>query len=281
MKYTRTKKIRYAIYSSISSAFAYMLRMNILIFILAIIIYLLLDLISKKKDIKENIIKALVIIGFVMISILPASLTKTYFCNKYGLDKSKNFPTTGYLYMGMSEADSSPGWFNMTIGNISYLDIDNANDIYIEKIKERLEYFKNNPFYAIDFYTKKTNSMWAETTFAGVRYNISSSYAVGDNITYEFDENFIKINSYVQIYQKALILVIFICSIIVIIQNRKNISNELILLLTIFIGGFLFHTLWEAKSRYIIPYIIALIPLASVEINKIKIILPKRKEKTK
>lgn len=27
----------------------------------------------------------------------------------------------------------------------------------------------------------------------------------------------------------------------------------------------MFHCLWEAKSRYIIPYIIAVIPLASIE----------------
>ena len=60
---------------------------------------------------------------------------------------------------------------------------------------------------------------------------------------------------------------IFGCSVFVIIQNRKNLSNEIILLLTIFIGGFLFHVLWEAKSRYVIPYIVPLIPIASLEIK--------------
>ena len=139
MKYTRTRKIKYAIFSSISTAFAYMLRMNILIFILAMIIYLILDLISKKESLKHYIIKILVIIGFIIISILPASLTKTYFCNKCGLDKSKNFPTTGYILMGMSESNSSPGWFNMGIVNPAYFDIDNANDIYMENINEKAQ----------------------------------------------------------------------------------------------------------------------------------------------
>lgn len=59
-------------------------------------------------------------------------------------------------------------------------------------------------------------------------------------------------------------------------ESKKNSLDKLILLLTIFIGGFLFHTIWEAKSRYIIPYIVVLIPIASIEINKIKF---KRMEK--
>ena len=39
-------------------------------------------------------------------------------------------------------------------------------------------------------------------------------------------------------------------------------------LITIFIGGFAFHILWEAKSRYIIPYILVLIPISTIVINK-------------
>jgi len=61
------------------------------------------------------------------------------------------------------------------------------------------------------------------------------------------------------------------CCLIALIQNRKNISLELIFLVTIFIGGFSFHILWEAKSRYIIPYILVLIPIASISIDQMKI----------
>ena len=64
---------------------------------------------------------------------------------------------------------------------------------------------------------------------------------------------------------------IFAISLLVIINRRKNITNEAILLIVIFIGGFLFHTIWEAKSRYIILYVVILIPLCSIEIEKHKI----------
>ena len=72
-------------------------------------------------------------------------------------------------------------------------------------------------------------------------------------------------------YQKANLLLITASSLIIIIQNRKKLSLEIIFLLTIFIGGFAFHILWEAKSRYIIPYIVILMPITAVEINKFKI----------
>ena len=51
----------------------------------------------------------------------------------------------------------------------------------------------------------------------------------------------------------------------------SHIVSNIIFLVTIFIGGFAFHILWEAKSRYIIPYIVILIPLASLCINQSKI----------
>lgn len=73
----------------------------------------------------------------------------------------------------------------------------------------------------------------------------------------------------VEFYQKACLLVICIGVIYAFVKNRKNLSYEMIFLLTIFIGGFLFHIIWEAKSRYIIPYILVLMPLAVIK-NRIK-----------
>ena len=52
------------------------------------------------------------------------------------------------------------------------------------------------------------------------------------------------------------------------------------LLCLIFLGGFLFHILWEAKSRYILPYIIILIPVAVQGIQHfIKVTCPKSNQK--
>ena len=183
--------------------------------------------------------------------------------------------------MGMDDQSSTPGWYSGRIVQMSFEDIDKAKIEYKEMLKERTRYLINNPIYTVAFYLEKDSSMWAETTFGAVRYNFSEQF--GDNKYNNIElDNFLKdTNNYVLLYQKALVLLIFVFSAIVIIQKRKNLSNEVLLLLTIFIGGFLFHNIWEAKSRYIIPYIIALIPIASIEIEKIKVTISKKIKRSK
>lgn len=60
-------------------------------------------------------------------------------------------------------------------------------------------------------------------------------------------------------------------TILAIFKYHNDLSNEVLLLIIVLIGGFLFHTIWEAKSRYIISYILVLIPVASISIGKLEL----------
>ena len=260
MKYTETGKIRYPITASILTMFAYMMRMNSLIFIIATVIYLLINLFNEftKRNTKQNLIKILIIAMYIIISIIPSSLVKTYYLNKYNLDKEKEYPNISYFLMAMEESWRGNGWYNEDIGEPALKDPINKKIEYKDRIKERLTYFSKHLDYTFDFYTKKIASMWTENTYSAVRSNIT-----------EENDQIVKITEPLIIFQKASLILMCVCSLIVLIQNRKNLSTDVILLITIFIGGFAFHILWEAKSRYIIPYIITLIPVASICINKI------------
>lgn len=272
MKYVSSEKIKYALFSAICMALAYMLRMNILIFIIAVVIYLFLDIINKKIKLKKTIINVVVIIGFIVLSILPGALIKNYYINKCNFSRRESFPPIGYLYMGMSETEAGSGWYNIyRASSAYYTDAETSKNTYKEGINKRLDYLLHNPIEMRNFYIRKTASMWAENTYGAVIYNLSNTFISLDHINYELDEQILGSESAIRIYQKALIFIIFGASIIIILQNRKNISNEVLLLITIFIGGMLFHTLWEAKSRYIIPYIVVLIPVASIQINKLNL----------
>lgn len=272
MKYVETKKYRWALLSAISISISYILRMNFLIFIIASGIYLILDLIKEKLVLKTIFTKIVTIIIFLAICMLPAIFIKNYCVKKYNLDKDATFPVTGYLLMGMTNGgNGEPGWYNYPTAGRAYENLEAAKEVYSRDIKRVLEYFKDNPKFCISFYIRKITSMWAQNSYSGIYYNLSSTFCEKDYVDkYDLDNKLLSIEKSVEIYQKALILIIFGCSIVVIIQNRNNLSEELIFLITIFIGGFLFHILWEAKSRYIIPYIIVLIPVASVKINVAK-----------
>lgn len=85
--------------------------------------------------------------------------------------------------------------------------------------------------------------------------------------------------------QKIIDGIIFTGALLCCILKRKNISNERLLLAIVFLGGFSFHILWEAKSRYIIPYVAILIPIAVVGMSElsewIKIKIRKNKRNNK
>ncbi len=257
MRYTETKKNRYFIFSSIFAMVAYMVRMNSLIFIIATVIYLLLSL---GKDItpklwKKNIGHLFIIVLYIAIAIFPTSLLKNYYFQKYALDKNKIYPSVSFILMGMEESPRGNGWYNEEIAIPALKNPESSKTEYLEKIKTRLLYFSQNLEETFQFYLKKIASMWTENTYSAVRNNTVDYYNL---------EWFIKPLTF---YQKVLLILISLCSLIVLLQNRKNISLELLLLITVFVGGFLFHVFWEAKSRYIIPYIIVLIPVVSIKVK--------------
>ena len=262
--------VKYFVLSTVFSMIAYMFRMNSLIFVIATVIYLLFNLFTKitSKTAKENITNALVIVIYVVMSVLPAKLVNDYYINKDNLDENKAYPNISYILMGMSESWRGNGWYNEDIGEPALKNPQGIKEEYENKIKDRLTYFSQNIGYTFRFYTMKLASMWSENTYSVVRLNL----------LHESEDDYLNvIKEPLAFYQKALLILMCVCSIIVLIQNRKNLSPEIIYLLLIFMGGFAFHIIWEAKSRYIIPYIVVLIPIASVQIfskkskNKINI----------
>lgn len=283
MKYVKNKKIRYLVFSAILMMISAMERMNNLIFIIAIAIYLILNILEIKKVDLKNIekliqvgIKILCVIMFVIVAIIPSNILKGVLSKKYNLNPEKTFPTTGFFAMGMQEGMRANGWYNES-ADIGWNQIDTANEQYVEMIKQRITDFSGDIYYTIKFYTKKVISMWAEPLQESIWQNLSLNMDKEEPTEEEIeeatkiDEKMLKHETAAQLYQRALMLIIFGVTVMVIIVNRRNLSNEVILLLLSFVGGFIFHILWEGKSRYIIPYIVVLIPIASIKINsKIK-----------
>ena len=192
--------------------------------------------------------------------MLPAEIVQNYYLNKYNLDKEKRYPSISYFLMGMTEGGRQNGWYNEEIAEPALKNPEMAKNEYGEKIKERLKYMAGNVGYAFRFYTIKIASMWAENTFSAIRSNKEGE-----------DKPIEKMQAPLEFYQKVLVIIIALCALIVILQNIKELSLDVIFLITIFIGGFAFHILWEAKSRYIIPYLVVLMPVASIYIKNLKI----------
>ncbi len=147
MKYVENKKISNAILASFLTMIAYMMRMNSLIFIIATVMYLLFSFFNnfKTHSLKHNIVELIIVFTYILISILPSNLVKSYYINKYNLDRTKAYPSISYFLMAMEESPRANGWYNESIGEPALKNPQEKKVEYVDEIKNRLNYFKDNP----------------------------------------------------------------------------------------------------------------------------------------
>lgn len=140
MDYKKDGKIYKLLISSIAMCLSYITKMNYIIFTLAIIIYLGFYLIQdiENKN-KQKIIKSIFsLIVFILIAIMPFSIIKNYYKNKYNYKAEEALPTTVWLYVGMMESGRANGWYS-GVTEEAWENTPLAHTTYNQKIKERLK----------------------------------------------------------------------------------------------------------------------------------------------
>ena len=266
MNYERKKGLWKLMLSAIFMCLSYITKMNYIIVILAVLIYLGLYLIQdiQSKDKKKIVQSVFNIIIYIIIAIMPFSLIKDYCYNKFGYEKEEALPTSVWLYVGMNESYRANGWYS-DLATEAWKDTPLAHTTYPQKVKSRIKELIKNPIYTIKFYWTKTISGWIDPYFQSIWYNVgveNKDKVMNDIMTS-------KTYKAGEIYQKALTILIYVGALLAILKNRNDLTNELILMITIFIGGMLFHTMWEMKSRYTLPYVIMLIPVSTIGVQYI------------
>ena len=82
---------------------------------------------------------------------------------------------------------------------------------------------------------------------------------------------------------KSLQIIIFVFAAFSIILDSNKYDLKIIFPLVIFIGGLLFHLIWETKAIYVIQYYFLLLPFSANGINrcieKFELLIEKQKEK--
>ena len=254
------------VFGSISIGLAIIFKSNYLIALLAMLIFLILDWIIHLN--KKNIVFFIFAVGcYIIATSGMISLINRQEDVKLG----SGVPKVTWIAMGMQESDMAPGWYNAYNAS-TYLNNDcnsEATSKEAEKyIVDRIKYFKQNPVYTVKFYVKKMISQWCEPTFGGIWIN---QFEKGITVSRYMDSilsggKLQKIIVWVlDIVQSAVYWLAFLYVII----NRKNRNIYVWFPATVFIGGFLFHMIWEAKGQYTFTYFILLIPYAAISIKTI------------
>ena len=260
LKYLESKKIRYIFVSAINIELAILFKSNYIITLIAMLCLIILYAI-KEKRLKTMLSIILLIVMYFAGNFGINAITKAV----TGKERSEGVPAKAFIAMGLQEGPRAPGWYNeynINTYKSSKYDTKKADKKATKDLKKRIKEMVNNPGYTLDFFYKKTASQWNNPTFQCFCINEDRKF------NEEFEGIFREINTdgitnkiffnYMNIIQT---LILFGATSYFIL-DFKNIKSKQLIFIIIFIGGFLFHLIWEAKGQYTFTYFVLLIPYA-------------------
>ena len=255
-------------------ALSVMLRKNSLIPIIAVLLVLLFESLRFGRSVRARLclLGMAVCLAVTSVGILP--LVQKCYEKKASNTLSSGVTAMSYFAMGMQEAPRGCGWyngFNIDTYDAAGMDSALANEISRQAVLERLAYFREHPGYAVDFYARKHLSQWADGTYAS-RQATLASYGGRSGFFQEVYDGSLS-SAYIEwgnAWQDVLYLGTLVFCISTVHRKRKytatapqgSDTDSLYLYagLIAVLGGFLFHILWEANSRYIFLYSLLLMP---------------------
>ena len=267
LRFTRTENWWYAALTAIGCALAATFKQNFLIGAIAVGIYLILDMLRRgtwKKRLKT--LAALLIT--VTVLLLPTRIITGVYREISGEPIDQGTPTLTWVVMG-TDIDNrylGPGWYSgynySTYTNTGYK-TEAAAEAAKEALRTNIEKIKAEPDRAAEFFLDKTYSQWCDPLFQSVwtgPLSHCNQKAHTELLTSLYDGG--EVEDRVATFARLILLSVLSFSLLALILRRTRTDGAEMLVL-FFIGGLLFHTVWEGKSQYTYPYVFVLIPLAA------------------
>jgi hypothetical protein len=213
------------------------------------------------------------LMGVAIIAGMAASqLAINVIYSPYISDDGDAMPAILYVAMGTrDDIEDEPGWYdfyNLAIFGKHDYDADAAAEDAWDEIGNFIYKCKESPKYALNFFTLKTNTQWNAPMYQCLAMN-NAFYEEPEGLAWEiyFNGKDVYLENFMNIYQ----LLIYGGVVLALIFMRKKwVKIENYVLLIGVYGGFLFSLIWEAKTRYILPYFIMMIPYAAIGLTELR-----------
>lgn len=264
IQYCKTGKKICFLYGTAAIVLACMVRKNSWIILIAVGIVLLVNSI-----VKANLWGVLWLLVMTFSVFGSDQLIHTYYEKASGIEVSDGVPSISWIRMGLQDSWTGPGWFdNSSIEAYTEHDYNTEQTILAEKerLGEILTGMWADKAYCIDFFRRKILSQWNSPEYCCIeetRYFDCQPEELPflPKRIYCYDDP--AIHSYMNRYQFLLYFYAAVSAVILFMKRKeRRLLAEYILYIAI-TGGFLFSALWEASSRYVLPYVVYMIPLAA------------------
>lgn len=281
VRYLETRRWWYMLPAALLMGLATVFKMNCLIYLVAVGCFLVYDALYnllRQKEAKREEVQAacrtgkrtwLVSLAFLAVMGLGVAginrAVNSYVEHLSGYEMPEGQVMLSWVVMGLQEAPKGPGNYNGFNGNVwtqSNYDTELANELSKDELKRRLQWMAEDPVNnGLVFFARKTAYQWNDPTFisldrmAGRKSETEIAPAVKSLIEGKGCSYLSAVLNVVQtlLLAGALFYLLF--------TGRKTRVYEL-LIYVVFLGGFLFHLVWESSASYAIPYYVLLIPYA-------------------
>jgi len=256
--YSKDHKVRCLISGVTLMFVAVAVKSNYMIFLLGLIIILLYLYIQGADH-----MLLVPMLMMVLILLFSNHFIKGLTEKITGVSVGKGVTTLSWVEMGFQKNDELfDGWwnnYNIDSYKEAGFDTEQQKERVFRDLKQSISEFKENPNLAISFFAGKNASQWNNPDFQGMWINqtMSSNLKYTEFLNELFSEHgigrYFPILNYLQfiLYFGVLLFVLF---------GEKNHIN--LYYAVIIIGGFIFHTIWEAKCQYTFPFAMLMIPLS-------------------
>ena len=259
----RTGERRFGVLYALLIGAAAALKPNAMIVMLALLICAAVHALEKK----DGFLLLCAALSAVLCAALPAGVVRLYEL-RAGVTLA---PDTGMLLrlaMGMQDSMIAAGWYNGVIEEYWPLSVtpEMEKAAALEMLAARLRVFAADPAGAWAFFKEKCLTQWAEPSYDILWYGaVCGKSGRFNGLAHAIFRDGSPVRAllagYMNIFQQAAYVLALIgtCGMI----KEKRIEAVQLMLPVTVLGGFLYHMLFEAKSQYIYPYMLLLLPLAA------------------
>ena len=259
----RTGERRFGVLYALLIGAAAALKPNAMIVMLALLICAAVHALQRK----DGFLLLCAALSAVLCFALPAGVIRLYEL-RAGVTLA---PDTGMLLrlaMGMQDSMIAAGWYNGVIEEYWPLSVtpEMEKAAALEMLAARLREFAADPAGAWAFFKEKCLTQWAEPSYDILWYGaVCGKSGRFNGLAHAIFRDGSPVRAllagYMNIFQQAAYVLALIgtCGMI----KEKRIEAVQLMLPVTVLGGFLYHMLFEAKSQYIYPYMLLLLPLAA------------------
>ena len=226
------------------------------------------------------------IVALLIVNSFP-NLAVAYVESAMNTDFGEGMPRSAWIAIGLDaqKFEHKPGWWtalaleNYTKANGNFAEQEALADASIEA---SMHEFLSDPVFAAKFFALKVGSEWLDPTYQTLFYSSEGTHEdliVNENPLvwstlydgYPLHEALILI---MDAYQWSFYL-LSAAAFWILFRKKRRLNSSLSLIPVILLIGVAVYALWEAKSVYILPYFIILLPFASYGLCNLRHIIKK------